>query len=497
MSCMMSSNYFIIFSPCPYIMFYLFSRFPCFWLRLQIRSTYPHLEIQKIEKSEDRKQNTSPLAPVHPWQAALNFLRQQKYHTAWSWPCLLNKLNKYWGTRTPSFRFAAFQRLRPFLPQQMHNQFQKHNQFQMHNQFSARLTDPRMPVHRTRGYQLTRHRMTSHYTNSRTQQKSKLSWCRKVSAIGLRLFRAMELPGTSLSCRQAGKFHRLISLQRANQRFRLTPKRSTRRLQTPVSSLRANQRSRLTPKRFTRRLRTPVSSLRANQRSRLAPKRSTRRLSNSSELPEGQPKIPTDTKEVHPKTSNSSELPEGQPKIPTDTSEAHPKIADQCDEEDTNDMPEVEGQCEASMDKEPVPPKHMPDLEFLAKIETLLCVNSPWCKLLAAGEKTWELRTYRTQQRPLCNCLGCFFCWFLLLECFCKPVVLYYVNMNRYVQISYIRTCLVTRVTSQEGLWAYGRRGATASWELQPFRIACPLTSPRKNKHLINTVCQSICTWDF
>ena len=73
-------------------------------------------------------------------------------------------------------------------------------------------------------------------------------------------------------------------------------------------------------------------------------------------------------------------------------------------------MPEVEGQCEASMDKEPVPPKHMPDLEFLAKIETLLCVNSPWCKLLAAGEKTWELRTYRTQQRPLCNCLGCFFC---------------------------------------------------------------------------------------
>ena len=133
------------------------------------------------------------------------------------------------------------------------------------------------------------------------------------------------------------------------------------------------------------------------------------KTSNSSELPEGQPKIPTDTKEVHPKTSNSSELPEGQPKIPTDTSEAHPKIADQCDEEDTNDMPEVEGQCEASMDKEPVPPKHMPDLEFLAKIETLLCVNSPWCKLLAAGEKTWELRTYRTQQRPLCNCLGCFF----------------------------------------------------------------------------------------
>ena len=151
------------------------------------------------------------------------------------------------------------------------------------------------------------------------------------------------------------------------------------------------------------------------------------KTSNSSELPEGQPKIPTDTKEVHPKTSNSSELPEGQPKIPTDTSEAHPKIADQCDEEDTNDMPEVEGQCEASMDKEPVPPKHMPDLEFLAKIETLLCVNSPWCKLLAAGEKTWELRTYRTQQRPLCNCLGCSFCWFLLLECFCKPVVLYYV----------------------------------------------------------------------
>ena len=150
------------------------------------------------------------------------------------------------------------------------------------------------------------------------------------------------------------------------------------------------------------------------------------------------------------------------------------------------------------MDKEPVPRKHMPDLEFLAKIETLLCVNSPWCKLLAAGEKTWELRTYRTQQRPLCNCLGCFFVDFSCWNAFANLLFFtMYINMNRDVQISYLRTCVVTRVTSQEGLWAYGRRGATASWELQPFRIACPLTSPRKNKHLINTVCQSICTWDF
>ena len=93
------------------------------------------------------------------------------------------------------------------------------------------------------------------------------------------------------------------------------------------------------------------------------------------------------------------------------------------------------------MDKEPVPPEHMPDLEFLAKIETLLCVNSPWCKLLATGEKTWELRTYRTQQRPSCNCLGCFFGWFLLLKCFTMEIWTEMFKLVGKEQHIYIYTC--------------------------------------------------------
>ena len=39
------------------------------------------------------------------------------------------------------------------------------------------------------------------------------------------------------------------------------------------------------------------------------------------------------------------------------------------------------------------------DIESLIDVKQLVCVAPPWCRLLASGEKTWELRSYQTKTR--------------------------------------------------------------------------------------------------
>lgn len=51
--------------------------------------------------------------------------------------------------------------------------------------------------------------------------------------------------------------------------------------------------------------------------------------------------------------------------------------------------------------------KVTPDFATLSSIDSLLCIGQPWCGLVAAGEKTWELRSFPTTKRRLiCNRLA-------------------------------------------------------------------------------------------
>lgn len=45
--------------------------------------------------------------------------------------------------------------------------------------------------------------------------------------------------------------------------------------------------------------------------------------------------------------------------------------------------------------------KVTPDFATLSSIDSLLCIGQPWCGLIAAGEKTWELRSFPTSKRCL------------------------------------------------------------------------------------------------
>lgn len=47
------------------------------------------------------------------------------------------------------------------------------------------------------------------------------------------------------------------------------------------------------------------------------------------------------------------------------------------------------------------------DIESLIDVKQLVCVAPPWCRLLASGEKTWELRSYQTKTRF--RVASCFF----------------------------------------------------------------------------------------
>lgn len=43
--------------------------------------------------------------------------------------------------------------------------------------------------------------------------------------------------------------------------------------------------------------------------------------------------------------------------------------------------------------------KMAPNLHALSGIESLLCIADPWCRMVASGEKTWELRSVPTSKR--------------------------------------------------------------------------------------------------
>lgn len=45
--------------------------------------------------------------------------------------------------------------------------------------------------------------------------------------------------------------------------------------------------------------------------------------------------------------------------------------------------------------------KMVPDLHALSGIQSLLCIADPWCRMLASGRKTWELRSVPTSKRNL------------------------------------------------------------------------------------------------
>ena len=73
------------------------------------------------------------------------------------------------------------------------------------------------------------------------------------------------------------------------------------------------------------------------------------------------------------------------------------------------------------------------DIESLIDVKQLVCVAPPWCRLLASGEKTWELRSYQTKTRFRVAS------WFFLVSWL--PGIIFYghlrvMHTNKYIYIN-------------------------------------------------------------